>query len=83
MDELARQHFRGGNSMLIAEAAAQEASKFHTFDVFMILFTILIFIGVFRLLRAPQKNKFAIAFGVVSLVVFIVSDYAMVMNWLS
>jgi 4-amino-4-deoxy-L-arabinose transferase-like glycosyltransferase len=69
--------------MLLAEAAAQEPSKFHTFDVFMILFTILILIGVYRLLRAPQKNKFAIAFGVVSLLVFAVSDYAMIVNWFS
>lgn len=69
--------------MLLAEAAAQEPSTFHTFDVFMILFTILILIGVVRLLKAPQKNKFAIGFGVVSLLVFAVSDYAMVMNWFS
>ncbi|MDF9840201.1 MULTISPECIES: hypothetical protein [unclassified Paenibacillus] len=69
--------------MLLAEAAVQEPSKFHTFDLFMIAFTILILIGVIRLLRAPQKNKFAIAFGVVSLLVFVVSDYAMIMNWLS
>lgn len=69
--------------MLLAEAAAQEPSKFHTFDAFMIVFTILILIGVVRLLRAPQKNKFAIGFGVVSLLVFVVSDYAMIMNWFS
>ena len=69
--------------MLLAEAAAQGPSKFHTFDVFMILFTILILIGVYRLLKAPQKNKFAIGFGMVSLLVFAVSDYAMIMNWFS
>ncbi|MBT2291552.1 hypothetical protein J7E73_20980 [Paenibacillus albidus] len=69
--------------MLLAEAAATQPSNFNTFDVFMILFTILIFIGVVRLLKAPQKNKFAIGFGVVSLLVFIISDYAMVMHWLS
>ncbi|MCL6601803.1 MAG: DUF2759 family protein [Paenibacillus sp.] len=69
--------------MLLAEAVATEASKFHTFDVFMILFTILILIGVVRLLKAPQKNKFAIGFGVVSLLVFLISDFAMVLNWLS
>ncbi len=69
--------------MLLAEVAAQEPSKFQTFDVFMILFTILILVGVVRLIKAPQKNKFAIAFGVVSLLVFIISDYAMVMHWLS
>jgi hypothetical protein len=69
--------------MLLAEVAAQGPSKFHAFDVFMILFTILILVGVIRLLRAPQKNKFAIGFGAVSLLVFIISDYAMVMHWLS
>lgn len=55
--------------MLLAEVAAQGPSKFHTFDVFMILFTILILVGVVRLLKAPQKNKFAIGFGAVSLLV--------------
>ncbi|QWU15823.1 hypothetical protein SAMN04487895_10240 [Paenibacillus sophorae] len=68
--------------MLLAEAATATASRFHTFDVFMILFTVLITVGVVRLLRAPQKNKFAIAFGVVSLLVFLVSDYAMIKYWL-
>ncbi|MDQ0192108.1 DUF2759 family protein [Paenibacillus wynnii] len=69
--------------MLLAEAVATGASKFHTFDVFMILFTILILVGLVRLLKAPQKNKFAIGFGAVSLLVFLISDYAMVVNWLS
>lgn len=69
--------------MLLAEAVVEEASKFQTFDVFMILFTILIFVGVIRLLKAPQKNKFAIGFAVVSLLVFLISDYAMIKHWLS
>lgn len=47
----------------------------------MILFTILIFVGVVRLLMARQKNKFAIAFGLVSLFVFLYSDYAMITGW--
>ncbi|SMF68122.1 hypothetical protein SAMN05661091_0405 [Paenibacillus uliginis N3/975] len=64
-------------------AAAETGSNFKTFDIFMILFTILILIGVVRLLTARQKNKFAIAFGVVSLLVFLYSDYAMIMNWFS
>lgn len=63
-------------------AAASDASAtFKTFDIFMILFTILIFIGVVRLLMARQKNKFAIAFGLVSLAVFLYSDYAMITGW--
>ncbi|WP_379135481.1 hypothetical protein [Paenibacillus sp. sgz500958] len=69
--------------MLLAEAVATGASKFHTFDVFMILFTIIISIGLFRLIKAPQRNKFAIGFALVSLLVFLISDYAMVMNWIS
>ena len=62
-------------------AAAEAGSNFKTFDIFMILFTILIFIGVVRLATARQKNKFALAFGVVSLLVFLYSDYAMITNW--
>lgn len=64
-------------------AAAEAGSQFKVFDIFMILFTILIFIGVVRLLTARQKNKFAIAFGIVSLLVFLYSDYAMVLNWIN
>ena len=69
--------------MLLAEAAEQAVSKFNTFDIFMILFTILIAIGFVRLLKQPVKNKFAIAFTFVSLLVFLYSDYAMIKHWLS
>ncbi|OAB42985.1 DUF2759 family protein [Paenibacillus glacialis] len=67
--------------MLLAEGA-EAVSKFHTFDIFMILFTILILIGVVRLITQPVKNLFAIGFGVVSLLVFLYSDYAMVLGWI-
>ena len=69
--------------MLLSEevATATSTSHFSGFDVFVILFTILIFIGVIRSVSAPQKNKFAIAFGVVSLIVFLILDVVMVMNW--
>ncbi|WP_407944916.1 hypothetical protein [Paenibacillus cymbidii] len=63
-------------------AAASEPSKFDTFDVFIIVFTIIIAIGVFRSLGAREKNKFAIAVGVVSLLVFLFLDFVMVKNWL-
>ncbi|WP_166246368.1 hypothetical protein [Paenibacillus turpanensis] len=66
--------------MLLAEGA-QTASNFHGFDVFMILFTIIIFIGVVRLLTAKVKNPFAIAFSVVALLVFLFADVVMVLNW--
>ncbi|MNP53950.1 hypothetical protein D3C76_1484700 [compost metagenome] len=68
--------------MLLAEAT-ETVSKFHVFDIFMIMFTILIFIGVIRLVTQPNKNLFAIGFSVVSLLVFLYSDYAMVLGWLS
>lgn len=69
--------------MLLAEAAEQAVSKFNTFDIFMILFTILIAIGLVRLVKQPVKNKFAIGFTIVSLLVFLYSDFAMIKHWLS
>lgn len=69
--------------MFLAEAAAGATSNFNTFDIFMIAFTLLIFIGLVRLLAEPFKNKFAIGFTTVSLVVFLYSDYAMILGWLS
>ena len=69
--------------MFLAEATtATTGSSFTGFDVFVILFTILIFIGVIRLITAPQKNKFAIGFGLVSLAVFLFLDVVMIMGWL-
>ncbi|WP_036652633.1 hypothetical protein [Paenibacillus pini] len=69
--------------MILAEAATTAASKFNTFDIFMILFTILILIGVVRLVTQPVKNKFAIGFSIVCLLVFLASDFAMVKEWMS
>lgn len=66
-----------------AEVPAEEAttSVFTGFDVFVILFTIVILIGVIRLIKAPKKNLFAIGFGIVSLLVFLVMDVVMALNW--
>ena len=36
-------------------AGSDASATFKTFDIFMILFTILIFVGVVRLLMARQK----------------------------
>jgi hypothetical protein len=55
---------------------------FDIFDLFVIAFTILIAIGVFRSLKAEQKNLVAIGFGGVSLLVFLIMDIIMVKNWL-
>ncbi|PYI51211.1 hypothetical protein [Paenibacillus flagellatus] len=67
---------------LAEEAAAGSASNFHTFDIFMVLFTILVVVGLLRLLAAPVKNKFAIGFTSVSLLVFLILDVLMVQAWM-
>lgn len=69
--------------MFLAEEAAQTASRFNTFDIFNILFTIIIAIGLLRLLAAPKKNKFAIAFAAVSLLVFAIVDVIMIKFWIT
>jgi uncharacterized membrane protein (UPF0182 family) len=60
---------------------AAETVTFHGFDVFMILFTLVIAWGVFRSITAKERNKFAIGFGTIALLVFLAVDVAMVMNW--
>lgn len=69
--------------MLLAENAAEAATSTYTpFDIFMIVFTALLAIGLVRLLLArPRKNVFAIGFTVVSLVVFLIADWKMVSGW--
>ncbi|MDO3678777.1 hypothetical protein [Paenibacillus ehimensis] len=68
--------------MFLAEEAAQATSTFSGFDIFVILFTIIIAIGIIRLLGAKKKNPFAIGFGLVSLAVFVTLDVIMVMGWM-
>lgn len=72
---------------IAAEAAnvASSTSKFNVFDIFMLLFTVLIAWGLVRLLGAkPKRNIFAIGFTAVSLAVFLFIDYVMVFKvWMS
>jgi uncharacterized membrane protein len=72
--------FEGGSSMLLAAAGeAAQGLNFDTFDIFMILFTIL---SVFALIRSVQhKNKFAAGFSAVVLLTFLFSDFVMMLNW--
>lgn len=67
---------------LADEAAAASTSNFHTFDIFMIVFTILLIIAVVKSISAPVKNKFAIGFAAFSLFIFIVLDVYMVQSWM-
>lgn len=64
--------------MFLSEAT----TNFTGFDIFMIVFTVLIAIGLVRLLKFKPLNKFAIGFTAIALAVFLYSDYLMVLNWL-
>ncbi|SDS58156.1 hypothetical protein SAMN05444162_1792 [Paenibacillaceae bacterium GAS479] len=63
-----------------AEAVAT-SSTFNTFDIFMVLFTILIAIGLVRLVVQKQKNIFAIGWTAACLLVFLIVDFFMVKIW--
>lgn len=67
--------------MFLAEEAAT-ASKFQGFDIFVILFTLVIAWGFIRSITAKERNLFAIGFGAISLIVFLVVDVIMVLNWM-
>ncbi|WP_088833341.1 hypothetical protein [Paenibacillus tyrfis] len=68
--------------MFLAEEAAKSTSTFSGFDIFVVLFTLVIAIGLIRLLGAKKKNPFAIGFGLVSLAVFVTLSAVMVMGWM-
>lgn len=55
---------------------------FEGFDIFMVLFTILLFAALFGLVKQPKKNRFALGFGTLSLIVFLFMDVIMVANWM-
>ncbi|TYP75769.1 DUF2759 family protein [Paenibacillus methanolicus] len=69
----------------LAEEAAAEAatstSLFDPYDIVMILFTIVILIGLFRLVKQRNKNYFAIGFTLVAAAVFLFSDFVMFQGW--
>jgi hypothetical protein len=72
---------KGGLPMFLAQAA-EPSSTFTTFDIFMVIFTILIAVGLIRLLmQRPRKNMFAIGFATVALLVFLIADFKMVGGW--
>lgn len=71
---------KGGPHMFLAET--EPTSTFTAFDVFMIIFTVLIAAGLIRLLmQRPRKNLLAIGFATVSLLVFLAADYKMISGW--
>jgi hypothetical protein len=69
--------------MFLAEAAAAESTKsFAFFDLFMVVFTIIIAIGVYRLAKEKKKNLFALGFATTCLLTFLAVDFLMVLSWL-
>lgn len=70
--------------MLLLAQETAAASSFDPFDIMMLLFTIVIAIGLVRLLmERPRKNYFVIGFAIVSLAIFLFIDYIMIFEvWL-
>ncbi|QJC50610.1 hypothetical protein HGI30_02725 [Paenibacillus albicereus] len=69
--------------MFLATAEVEATSStFNTFDIFMILFTILIALGLARLVTQKKKNIFAIGWTAACLLVFLIVDFFMVKVWL-
>ena len=70
--------------MYLAETASTALAKFDPMDIMMLLFTIVIFIGLVRLVMSPKKNKFAIGWAAVSFLVFAFANYVMIFKvWMS
>jgi hypothetical protein len=68
--------------MLFAEeAAAATTSTYTSFDIYVLIFTVILVIAVVRQLMSPKKNLFALGFAVVSLLVFGLMDYVMITGW--
>jgi hypothetical protein len=66
-----------------SKAAETSVNSFDPFDIFMIVFTLIIAWGVVRSFKARPQNKFALGFGVVALVVFLFMDAIMVLHWIN
>jgi uncharacterized membrane protein len=70
--------------MFLAEkaAAAVSSGTYTPFDIFMVIFTVLLVVSLVRLgLQRPRKNLFALGFGTVALLVFLIADVKMVSGW--
>ncbi|MDF2649276.1 MAG: hypothetical protein K0Q73_5081 [Paenibacillus sp.] len=67
--------------MLLAEAAATTTSTYTSFDIYVLIFTVIIAIAFIRELINPRRNVFALGFAGVSLLVFGFMDYIMITGW--
>ncbi|MGG1518875.1 hypothetical protein ABE504_25925 [Paenibacillus oryzisoli] len=67
--------------MLLAEEAAASTSTFTGFDIYVLIFTLIIAIGVIKQLVSPKRNVFALAWGTVAFLVFAFMDVIMIKGW--
>ncbi|MNY80001.1 hypothetical protein D3C86_2208750 [compost metagenome] len=67
--------------MLFAEAAAATTSTYSAFDIYVLIFTVILAIGVIKQVITPKRNLFAVGFGGVALLVFLFMDYVMISGW--
>lgn len=67
--------------MLFAEEAAVSTSTYTSFDIYILIFTVILAIAFIRQLISPKRNLFALGFAGVSLLVFGLMDYVMITGW--
>ncbi|UJF33167.1 DUF2759 family protein [Paenibacillus hexagrammi] len=67
--------------MFLAEEAAAATSTYSTFDIYVLIFTLVIAIGFIRQLIQPKRNYFAVGFAGVALLVFGIMDVVMIKGW--
>jgi hypothetical protein len=67
--------------MLFAAEQAAAPSTYTSFDLYVLVFTVVIVIGFIRLLMAKKKNPFAIGFTLVALATFGIMDVVMISGW--
>ncbi|SDP00873.1 hypothetical protein SAMN04487897_13032 [Paenibacillus sp. yr247] len=66
--------------MLLAEAAAT-TSSYTSFDIYVLIFTVIIAIAFIRQVINPRRNLFALGFAGVALIVFGIMDVVMIKGW--
>ncbi len=69
--------------MLLSAAEATTTSSFAGFDIFVLLFTVILAVAMYRLVSVEKKNLFAIGFCFLSFAVFLVMDLIMISNWMA
>ncbi|MFD0696291.1 hypothetical protein ACFQZT_19685 [Paenibacillus sp. GCM10027628] len=67
--------------MLLAAEAAATTSTYSSFDIYVLIFTVVIAIAFIKQLITPKRNLFALGFAGVALIVFGIMDVVMIKGW--